>query len=99
MRRWKRRWSSLENRKKVLNLLGLATRAGKTASGEFMTEQAHKSGKAYLGIVSEAASDNTKKMIENCRFDINRLAFESGNISEKAFRHKLVRLIKEHNAR
>ena len=38
-------------------------------------------------------------MIENCRFDINRLAFESGNISEKAFRHKLVRLIKEHNAR
>ncbi len=41
----------------------------------------------------------TKKMIENCRFDINRLAFESGNISEKAFRHKLVRLIKEHNAR
>ena len=41
----------------------------------------------------------TKEMIENCRFDINRLAFESGNISEKAFRHKLVRLIKEHNAR
>ena len=41
----------------------------------------------------------TKKIIENCRFDINRLAFESGNISEKAFRHKLVRLIKEHNAR
>ena len=31
MRRWKRRWSSLENRKKVLNLLGLATRAGTTA--------------------------------------------------------------------
>ena len=27
---------------------------------------------------------------------VNRI---SGNISEKAFRHKLVRLIKEHNAR
>ena len=52
----------MENRKKVLNLLGLATRAGKTASGEFMTEKAIKSGKAYLVIVSEEASDNTKKM-------------------------------------
>ena len=51
----------MENRKKVLNLLGLATRAGKTASGEFMTEKAIKSGKAYLVIVSEEASDNTKK--------------------------------------
>ena len=55
----------MENRKKVLNLLGLATRAGKTASGEFMTEKAIKSGKAYLVIVSEEASDNTKKMFEN----------------------------------
>lgn len=54
----------MENRKKVLNLLGLATRAGKTASGEFMTEKAIKSGKAYLVIVSEEASDNTKKMFE-----------------------------------
>ena len=49
----------MENRKKVLNLLGLATRAGKTASCEFMTEKAIKSGKAYLEIVSEEASDNT----------------------------------------
>ena len=50
---------------KEMNLLGLATRAGKTASGEFMTEKAIKSGKAYLVIVSEEASDNTKKMFEN----------------------------------
>ena len=49
----------MENRKKVLNLLGLATRAGKTASGEFMTEKAIKSGKAYLVIVSEEASENS----------------------------------------
>ncbi|MFR4580533.1 MAG: L7Ae/L30e/S12e/Gadd45 family ribosomal protein [Clostridium fessum] len=48
----------------MLNLLGLATRAGKTASGEFMTEKAIKSGKAYLVIVSEEASDNHKKMFE-----------------------------------
>lgn len=46
---------------KVLSLLGLAMRAGKVASGEFSTEKAIKSGKAYLVIVAEDASDNTKK--------------------------------------
>lgn len=66
MRRWKRRWSSLENRKKVLNLLGLATRARvRRQAASFRTEKAIKSGKAYLVIVSEEASDNTKKMFEN----------------------------------
>lgn len=53
----------------ILPLLGLATKAGKTASGEFMTEKSVKSHKAYLVIVSEDASDNTKKMFTNmCRF-------------------------------
>ena len=37
----------------------------KTASGEFSTEKAVKSGKAHLVIVSEEASDNTKKMFTN----------------------------------
>ena len=55
----------MENRKKILNLLGLATKAGKTASGEFMTEKAVKSGKAYLVLVSEGASENTRKMFLN----------------------------------
>jgi len=55
----------LENRKKILNLLGLATKAGKIASGEFMTEKAVKSGKAFLVLVSEEASANTKKMFFN----------------------------------
>lgn len=53
------------NRKKILNLLGLATKAGKAASGEFMTEKSVKGGKAFLVIVSEEASDNTKKMFLN----------------------------------
>lgn len=48
-----------------MNLIGLATKAGKTVSGEFSTERAVKSGKAYLVIVSEEASDNTKKMFAN----------------------------------
>ncbi len=55
----------MENRKKILNLLGLATKAGQTASGEFMTEKAVKSGRAYLVLVSEEASDNTRKMFLN----------------------------------
>lgn len=50
---------------KVLSLLGLAKRAGKVASGEFSTETAVKAGKAYLVIVSEEASDNTKKKFNN----------------------------------
>ena len=52
----------MENRKRILNLIGLATRAGKTVSGEFSTEKAVKSGKAFLVIVSEEASGNTRKL-------------------------------------
>lgn len=45
----------------VLQLLGLAQRAGGVGSGEFMTESNVKEGKAYLVIVASDASDNTKK--------------------------------------
>ncbi|HIX16029.1 MAG TPA: ribosomal L7Ae/L30e/S12e/Gadd45 family protein [Candidatus Hungatella pullicola] len=55
----------MDNRQKILNLIGLATKAGKTASGEFMTEKSVKSGKARLVIVSEEASENTRKMFDN----------------------------------
>ncbi len=55
----------MDDRQKTLNLIGLATRAGKTASGEFSTEKAVKGNKAYLVVVSEEASDNTKKMFTN----------------------------------
>ena len=54
-----------DSRKQVLNLIGLATKAGKTVSGEFSTERAVKSGKACMVIVSEEASDNTKKKFAN----------------------------------
>ena len=46
---------------KILSLVGLATKAGKTASGEFSTEKSVKEGKACLVIVSVESSDNTKK--------------------------------------
>lgn len=46
---------------KALSMLGLAKRAGKVVSGEFSVEKAVKSGKAYLVIVAEDASANTRK--------------------------------------
>lgn len=55
----------MDNNRKTLNLISLATKAGKTVSGEFSTEKAVKTGRAFLVIVSEEASDNTKKMFTN----------------------------------
>lgn len=46
---------------KVLSMLGLAAKAGAIASGEFSTEKSVKEGRAFLVIVAEDASDNTKK--------------------------------------
>lgn len=40
-------------------------KAGKIASGEFATEKAVKTGKAYLVIAADEASDNTKKKFRN----------------------------------
>lgn len=48
-----------------LRMLGIATKAGKVSSGEFMTENAVKSGTAALVIIAGDASDNTKKKFRN----------------------------------
>lgn len=53
------------NKNKVLSLIGLATKAGKTASGEFATEKAVKSRKAHFVFIAQDASDNTKKKFQN----------------------------------
>ena len=56
-------------RDKVLSLISLATKAGRCASGEFMTEGQTKSGRASLVVVAEDASDNTKKLFFNkCKY-------------------------------
>jgi len=56
-------------RDKVLSLISLATKAGRCASGEFMTESEVKSGRATLVVVAEDASDNTKKKFRDmCEF-------------------------------
>lgn len=54
-----------QNKDKVSSLLGLATKAGKISSGEFMTEKMVKAGRAFLVMVAEDASDNTKKKFKN----------------------------------
>ena len=54
---------------KVLSQLGLARKAGRLVSGEFMTEKAIVEEKACLIIIANDASDNTKKHFNDmCNF-------------------------------
>ena len=54
---------------RALSLIGLATKAGRTVSGEFSTEKSVKTGKGYLVIVAGDSSENTKKKFRNmCTF-------------------------------
>ena len=54
---------------KVLSLIGLASKAGRIASGEFSTEKSVKTGKAFLVFVAGDASENTKKKFRHmCDF-------------------------------
>ena len=70
------------NRNKILSLIGLATRARKVVSGEFSTEKSVKSGRSRMVIVSEEASDNTKKMFRNMCTYYKVPYFEFGNKEE-----------------
>ena len=54
--------------KKQLSILSLAQKAGRIASGEYAAEQAVKNGGAYLLILTEDASENTKKKFQNSAF-------------------------------
>ncbi len=79
----------------ALKMLGLAAKAGKVASGEFMTENAVKSGGAALVIVAEDASENTKKKFRNmCEYykvpvRIHGIKEELGHFTGKQFRASL----------
>ena len=54
---------------KVLSMIGFATKAGKTASGEFSVEKAVKTGKAKLVILADDASKSTIERFKNkCEF-------------------------------
>ena len=50
---------------KIFSLLGLATRAGRLVSGEFMTQKAVKEGRAQRVWRGAEASANTKKNFRN----------------------------------
>lgn len=61
---------------KILGYLSLAKKAGKLAAGEFLTEKAIYEKKAYLVVVAEDASDNTKKKFsDRCSFHKTPLIF------------------------
>lgn len=54
---------------KLLNMIGLAKRAGKVSTGTFICEKAIKSRSAKLVILALDASENTKKTITDaCKF-------------------------------
>ena len=54
---------------KIYSSLGLCMRAGKLKSGEFAVLEAIRHNKAKLVIISEDASDNTKKMFgDKCSY-------------------------------
>lgn len=80
---------------KALSMLSLATKAGKTATGEFSTEKAVKEGAAYLVVVAQDASDNTKKKFQNmCEYyHVTMRVFSDkvslGNACGKEFRASL----------
>lgn len=50
---------------RIYSFLGLATKAGKTLSGETGVKKAVKENKALLVLIAEDASDNTKKSFKN----------------------------------
>lgn len=59
----------MNNRDKALNLLGLATKAGKLKTGESTVLESIKHSQAKLVIVASDASENTKKTFKNkCEF-------------------------------
>ena len=53
------------NQDRILSMIGLATKAGNVVSGEFSVEKAIKTGKAFLVIIADDASDRTKKSFKD----------------------------------
>ena len=54
---------------KVFSLLGIATKSGNVVSGEYQTLDAVRKKKARLVVISEDATDNTRKMFfDKCAF-------------------------------
>jgi len=52
-------------RNKAESMLGLAAKAGRAASGEFMAERTIRAGQACLTVLATDSSENTKKKFRN----------------------------------
>ena len=78
--------------KQILSQLGIAMKAGKLVSGEYLVEKAVKEMKAYLVVIAEDASDNTKKHFSDmCQYRDIPIRFlgtkeEIGRTIGKAYR-------------
>ena len=78
--------------KQILSQLGIAMKAGKLVSGEYLAEKAVKEMKAYLVVIAEDASDNTKKHFSDmCQYRNIPIRFfgtkeEIGKTIGKAYR-------------
>lgn len=87
-------------RNKILSYIGLAMKSGNVVSGEFSTEKAVKTKKARLVIISEDASENTrKKFVNMCTYHkvpcyIYGVKEELGHAMGKEFRVTLALLDK-----
>lgn len=68
----------------ISNLLGLATRARKTITGEELVVKEIRSQKAKLVVLSNDASKNTAKklMINVHLLTLSRMSLETGTISD-----------------
>ena len=69
---------------RVLSMISIAAKSGNVVSGEFSTEKAVKTGKAFLVIVADDSSDNTKKHFS----DMNN----SGPMKVNHYRNKQLKL-------
>lgn len=54
---------------KVLSMIGMAKKAGKAVSGEFLCDKSIKDGSSRLVIIASDASEGTKKSLVNaCKY-------------------------------
>lgn len=69
----------MNNSNKIYQLLGMAARARKIITGEELTIREIRSGNAHLVIVSEDASNNTKKKLtDKCKtYNVEKHEFGS----------------------
>lgn len=86
------------NEYKILNLLSMAQRAGRIASGDFAVTKALQEKKAKLLLIAEDASEDTKeryqRMASEVKIDVHYLGSKEmlGNCIGKDYRAAIVLL-------